>query len=69
MYTAYVAATPNGRKLIIALEEPGLDYRGHHVACDEPGIAPRDYLHVDAWLRRIAERPAVARAASKMRKA
>ncbi|MFS2024409.1 hypothetical protein [Massilia sp. CT11-137] len=43
MNTAYVAATPNGRKLIIALEEPGLDYRGHHVTCDEPGIAPRDY--------------------------
>jgi glutathione S-transferase len=43
MNTAYVAATPNGRKLIIALEEPGLDYRVHHVTCDEPGIAPRDY--------------------------
>jgi GST-like protein len=36
---------------------------------DELGIAPRDYPHVDAWLRRIAERPAVARARSKMRKA
>ena len=69
MYTAYVAATPNGRKLIIALEEPGLDYRLHHVTCDELGIAPRDYPHVDAWLRRIAERPAVARPESTMRKA
>ena len=31
MYTAYVAATPNGRKLIIALEELGLDYQVRHV--------------------------------------
>jgi GST-like protein len=31
MYTAYVADTPNGRKLIIALEELGLDYQVHHV--------------------------------------
>ncbi|MCS0628345.1 glutathione binding-like protein [Telluria mixta] len=31
MYTAYVADTPNGRKLIIALEEFGLDYRVRHV--------------------------------------
>jgi GSH-dependent disulfide-bond oxidoreductase len=31
MYTAYVAATPNGRKLVIALEELGLDYRVRHV--------------------------------------
>jgi GST-like protein len=31
MYTAYVADTPNGRKLIIALEELGLDYRVRHV--------------------------------------
>jgi GST-like protein len=31
MYTAYVAATPNGRKLVIALEEFGLDYRVRHV--------------------------------------
>lgn len=36
---------------------------------DELGIAPRDYPHVDAWLRGIAERPAVARARIKMRKA
>lgn len=27
MYTAYIADTPNGRKLTIALEELGLDYR------------------------------------------
>jgi GST-like protein len=31
LYTAYVAATPNGRKLIIALEELGLDYQVRHV--------------------------------------
>ena len=31
MYTAYVADTPNGRKLIIALEELGLDYQVRHV--------------------------------------
>ena len=31
MFTAYVADTPNGRKLIIALEELGLDYRVRHV--------------------------------------
>jgi GST-like protein len=31
MHTAYVADTPNGRKLIIALEELGLDYRVRHV--------------------------------------
>jgi GST-like protein len=36
---------------------------------DELGIAPRDYPHVDAWLRRIDERPAVARARIKMRQA
>ncbi len=36
---------------------------------DELGIDPRDYPHVDAWLRRIAERPAVARAELRMRKA
>jgi GST-like protein len=34
---------------------------------DELGIAVRDYPHVDAWLRRIAERPAVARAQRRMR--
>jgi GST-like protein len=34
---------------------------------DELGIAMRDYPHVDAWLRRIAERPAVARAQRRMR--
>jgi GSH-dependent disulfide-bond oxidoreductase len=31
MVTAYVADTPNGRKLIIALEELGLDYQVRHV--------------------------------------
>ena len=31
MFTAYVADTPNGRKLIIALEELGLDYQVRHV--------------------------------------
>jgi GST-like protein len=31
MHTAYVADTPNGRKLIIALEELGMDYRVRHV--------------------------------------
>lgn len=31
MYTAHVAATPNGRKVVIALEELGLDYRIRHV--------------------------------------
>jgi GST-like protein len=36
---------------------------------DELGIDMTDYPHVAAWLRRIAERPAVARAQSKMRKA
>jgi GST-like protein len=36
---------------------------------DELGVDPRDYPHVEAWLRRIAERPAVARAQGKMRKA
>jgi GST-like protein len=36
---------------------------------DELGIDMTDYPHVAAWLRRIAERPAVARAHSKMRKA
>ena len=35
---------------------------------DELGIDTRDYPHVEAWLRRIAERPAVARAQRKMRK-
>jgi len=35
---------------------------------DELGIDIRAYPHVDAWLRRIAERPAVARAGLKMRK-
>jgi GST-like protein len=29
----------------------------------------RDYPHVDAWLRRIGERPAVVRTQLKMRKA
>jgi GST-like protein len=36
---------------------------------DELGIDTRDYPHVGAWLRKIGERPAVARAAGKMRKA
>jgi GST-like protein len=36
---------------------------------DELGIAPLDYPHVNAWLSRIGERPAVARAQAKMRKA
>jgi GST-like protein len=36
---------------------------------DELGIAVRDYPHVDAWLRRIGERPAVVRTQLKMRKA
>jgi GST-like protein len=36
---------------------------------DELGVDTRDYPHVDAWLRRIGERPAVARAQAKMRKA
>jgi len=31
MYTAYVADTPNGRKLIIALEELGIDYQVRHI--------------------------------------
>jgi GST-like protein len=31
MYTAHIADTPNGRKIIIALEELGLDYRVRHV--------------------------------------
>jgi GST-like protein len=31
MYTAYVADTPNGKKLIIALEELGVDYQVRHV--------------------------------------
>lgn len=31
MYTAYVADTPNGRKIPIALEELGLNYRLRHV--------------------------------------
>lgn len=35
---------------------------------DELGIDTRDYPHVEAWLRKIAERPAVARAQRKMRK-
>lgn len=37
--------------------------------CDELGIDVRAYPHVDAWLRRIAERPAVARTELRMRKA
>jgi GST-like protein len=36
---------------------------------DELGVDTRDYPHVEAWLRRIAARPAVARAQGKMRKA
>ena len=36
---------------------------------DELGIDMRDYPHVEAWLRRIAERPAVTRAQLKMRQA
>lgn len=31
MYTAYIADTPNGRKIPIALEELALDYRMHRV--------------------------------------
>jgi len=31
MYTAYIAGTPNGKKIPIALEELGLDYRLRHV--------------------------------------
>jgi GST-like protein len=31
MYTAHIADTPNGRKIVIALEELGVDYRVRHV--------------------------------------
>jgi GSH-dependent disulfide-bond oxidoreductase len=31
MYTAHIADTPNGKKVIIALEELGLDYEVRHV--------------------------------------
>jgi GST-like protein len=31
MYTAHIADTPNGKKVIIALEELGLDYQVRHV--------------------------------------
>lgn len=31
MYTAYVADTPNGKKIVIALEELGVDYQVRHV--------------------------------------
>jgi GST-like protein len=37
-------------------------------AYDELGMDTRDYPHVTAWLNRIAERPAVARAMRKTRK-
>jgi GSH-dependent disulfide-bond oxidoreductase len=31
MYTAYVADTPNGKKIVIALEELGVEYQVRHV--------------------------------------
>lgn len=31
MHTAYIADTPNGKKVVIALEELGLDYQVRHV--------------------------------------
>ncbi|SDE44714.1 GST-like protein [Massilia sp. PDC64] len=46
MYTAYVADTPNGRKLIIALEELGLDYRVRHVDLGAGEQFAPDFLEI-----------------------
>ena len=46
MHTAYVADTPNGRKLIIALEELGLDYRIHHADLGAGGQFAPEFLQI-----------------------
>ncbi|OON59854.1 hypothetical protein B0920_21485 [Massilia sp. KIM] len=46
MYTAFIADTPNGRKLTIALEEAGLDYRIRRVDLDAGEQRAPDFVRL-----------------------
>ena len=53
MIDLYAAATPNGRKISIMLEEIGLDYKVYALNLGQDNLK--------AWIDRIAVRPAVVR--------
>ena len=47
MIELYTAATPNGYKISVTLEEMGLEYRMHHIRLDKGEQKTEDYLAIN----------------------